>query len=165
MSLIFVGISSGIIAAIWAAGSMTLKLGTFAGFLAWSTYFAAGRGKKALKIGLITNLSGILWGFLEVQMSILIAPYIGDIPAIAIATGLGSALICLKAKIPAFSFIPGTFIGCSAYFAAGQDLKIAMISMICGSLLGYASDKFAGVLSKITIIDKKKYINIENKSL
>jgi hypothetical protein len=143
-----IGVSSGIVAGIWAGASASLGLGTLAGFLAWSTYFAAGGGKKGIKAGLIANLCGICWGFIEAKLSVILGPYVGNILAVALATGVGSAVICWQSKVDLLKFIPGTFIGCTAFFATNLDFKLTLISMIIGSSIGYVSDILVNVLAK-----------------
>lgn len=160
-----IGVSSGVVAGIWAGVSMSLGLGTFAGFLAWSSYFAVGGGKKGIKTGLIANLCGICWGLAEAKLTAVLGPYVGNILAAALATGIGSAIICWQSKIDLLKFIPGTFIGCTAFFATNLNFKLTIISMIIGSLLGYVSDIFVNVLAKEEEAEETKVFPIKRGAL
>ncbi|QGU95922.1 DUF1097 domain-containing protein [Clostridium bovifaecis] len=144
--IIAIAISSTIIAAIWTFGSFSLGLSTVAGFLAWSSFFAAGGEIKGVKKALIPNLSGIFWGALAGQLSTLLIPYMGETNAFTLGNGLGTAFICLQSKVNLLSFIPAGFIGWSALIASGMDFKITAISMICGSFLGFASEKLTDLI-------------------
>ena len=161
--ILAIGISSGIVAAIWTIGSFSIGLSTVAGFLAWSSFFASGvSGIKGVKKALIANISGICWGFSGVQLSNLFAPSLGNVQAIAVGNGLGSLAICLQSKLALVSFIPGSFIGWSAFIASGMNFKIAIISMIIGSFLGYASEMLTDVFMKVLKVDAK---NVKNEIL
>lgn len=161
--ILAIGISSGIIAAIWTIGSFSIGLSTVAGFLAWSSFFASGvRGIQGVKKALVANISGICWGFSGVQLSNLFAPSLGSVQAIAVGNGLGSLGICLQSKLPVVSFIPASFIGWSAFIASGMNFKITIISMIIGSFLGYVSEMLTDVFMKVLKVDVE---NIQNETL
>lgn len=162
--VIAIGSSSGIIALLWTIGSFSLGLSTVAGFLAWSSFFAAGGGRNGVKKALIANLSGICWGFLALQLANLLSTQFGNTAAVALGNALGSGFICLQSKISLVSFIPASFIGWSAFIASGMNFKITIISMISGSLLGYASEKLTDVFlrSSLLRIDRIKKIEIDN---
>lgn len=159
--VIAIGVSSGIIALLWTIGSFSLGLSTVAGFLAWSSFFAAGGGRNGIKKALIANLSGVCWGFLTLQLSNLLSPQFGNTTAIALGNGIGSAAICLQSKISLVSFIPASFIGWSAFIASGMNFKITIISMISGSLLGYASEKLTDVLLRSTLLRNDRIEKME----
>jgi hypothetical protein len=148
--ILAIGISSGIVAALWTIGSFSIGLSTVAGFLAWSSFFASGvSGINGVKKALLANISGICWGFSGLQLSNLFAPYLGTVQAIAVGNGLGSMAICLQSKFTLVSFIPASFIGWSAFIASGMNFKITIISMIIGSFLGYASELLTDVFMKL----------------
>ncbi|MCY6371039.1 DUF1097 domain-containing protein [Clostridium ganghwense] len=147
--VVAIGISSGIIAVLWTIGSFSLGLSTVAGFLAWSSFFAAGGGQKGVKKALIANLSGICWGFLTLQLSNLLSPHLGEVTGITIGNGLGSAGICIQSKLHLVAFIPASFIGWSAFIASGMNFSITVISMTIGSLLGYTSEKLTNIILNI----------------
>jgi hypothetical protein len=141
-----VGISSGIVAVIWTMISFTTGLSTVAGFLAWSSFFAAGGNLEGFKKAMAGNLSGIFWGMLMANLSNLAIPYLGRNGAITLFNGIGSGIICLQSKFSFVSFIPAGFIGWSAYLASEMNFNITIISMIIGSILGFTSEKFTDIL-------------------
>jgi len=153
--LLPVALSSGIIAAFWATSSINLQMSTFTGFLAWSTYFAAGGGKKGFKIALLNNFSGICWGMVVVLLTTLLTPYLGNVSAIGIATAIGAAMVIFQSKISFLNYIPGAFIGLSAFFAAGSRFIPTVIAMITGAFLGMISEKLADILN-IDYLKKEK---------
>lgn len=153
--IIAIGISSCIIAAIWTMVSFALGLSTIAGFLAWSSFFAAGGGIKGLRIGILNNLSGVTWGALMSKLSVVLMAYFNETISVTVSNGIGSGIICLQSKIPLVSFIPGGFIGWSAYLASKMNFSIAIISMICGALLGYTSEKLTNLFLNINRVENE----------
>ncbi|MDR3432865.1 MAG: DUF1097 domain-containing protein [Rouxiella aceris] len=146
--LVAIGISVGILAGIWAGSSAYLQLITFAGFLSWASFYAAGGEIKGLKDSLITNSSGVFWGFVIATIVGYVSPLLGNYAGLAIAVGIGAAAMVWQARIPLFGFIPGTFIGCSTYFATNFDIKGSLIGLVLGALLGYLSQKIGKLISK-----------------
>lgn len=146
--LIAVGISVGILAGLWTAGSVSFGLITFAGFLSWASFYAAGGKKEGLKSTLITNFSGVVWAFLIVQLSGLLAGIVGSTIGLGLAVTAGAAAMCWQAKIPLLGFIPGAFIGCSTFFATNFDFVGSVIGLVLGALLGYASEVGGLMLAK-----------------
>jgi hypothetical protein len=144
MSYIFVvGITVGILAGTWAYLSDPLDISTFAGFLGWSSYFAAGGGKNGALNALYSNMSGVFWGIVFIVLSSCVPPQYG-VFIIAIL----AAIMCWQAKIPLLSFIPGTFIGNACFYANGSNWKNTAIGLLCGIGLGLASDKLARLASR-----------------
>ncbi|MFB4167272.1 DUF1097 domain-containing protein [Virgibacillus sp. JSM 102003] len=135
-----VGISVGILAGLWTVVSSSLGLITFAGFLSWASFYAGGTKIEGLKTSLILNFTGVIWGFLIIQISGLLGPLVGSTVALGIGVAVGAAGMCFQGSISWLSFIPGAFIGCSTYFAAGFDFGGAVIGLICGAVLGYLSE-------------------------
>lgn len=146
-SLFLIGIVTGILSGIWAALSMSLGLITFAGFLGWSTFFAVGGGSKGLKSTLITNFSGVIWGFLMMQMSNVFALFLGETIGLGVAVAIGACGMCLQSRFKWLGFIPGTFLGASTFFATGFNLIGSIAALILGALFGYVSEKGVPVLS------------------
>ncbi|AVF73917.1 DUF1097 domain-containing protein [Vibrio alginolyticus] len=146
--LVAIGISVGILAGVWAGSSAYLQFITFAGFLSWASFYAAGGELKGLKDSLITNSSGVLWGFIIATMAGYISPFLGNYAGLAIAVGIGAAAMVWQARFPLFGFIPGTFIGCSTYFATNFDIKGSLIGLVLGALLGYLSQKGGQLIGK-----------------
>ena len=146
-SLIVVGIVTGILSGVWAVLGMSLGLITFAGFLGWSTFFAVGGGNKGLKSTLITNFSGVIWGYLMMQMSNAFTLFLGETISLGIAVTIGACGMCLQSRFKWLGFIPGAFIGCSTFFATGFNLSGSIAALILGALFGYISEKGVHVLS------------------
>ncbi|MFZ7103786.1 MAG: DUF1097 domain-containing protein [Peptococcaceae bacterium] len=138
--LIAVGISVGILAGLWTAGSVSFGLLTFAGFLSWASFYAAGGKIQGLKNTLITNFSGVIWGFIMIKLSVILTPLLGDIAGLGLAVMIGAGGMCWQAKIPLLGFIPGAFIGCSTFFAANFDFAGSVTGLILGAFLGYISE-------------------------
>jgi hypothetical protein len=57
--------------------------------------------------------------------------------------------MCWQARIPVLAFIPGAFIGCSTFFGANLDFSGSALGLICGGILGYASEVGGTFLSRI----------------
>lgn len=143
-----VGISVGVLAGLWMVASSALGLLTFAGFLSWASFYAAGGKTKGLKDTLILNFVGVVWGFLIVQMAGIFTPAIGASAGLGIAVAIGAASMCWQARIPTLAFIPGAFIGCSTFFGANLNFSGSVIGLICGGILGYLSELGGTLLSK-----------------
>jgi len=143
-----VGISVGILAGLWMVASSALGLLTFAGFLSWASFYAAGGKLKGLKDTLILNFAGVVWGFLIVQMAGVVTPMVGASAGLGLAVAVGAASMCWQARIPLLAFIPGAFIGCSTFFGSNLDFGGSVIGLICGGILGYVSELGGTLLSK-----------------
>lgn len=149
--LVAVGISVGILAGLWTGVSTqyaAFGLVTYVGFLSWASFYAGGGKVKGLKDSLILNFSGVLWAWLIVWLFNLLSPSLGVIIALSLAVMLGAAGMCWQAHISFLGFIPGAFIGCSAYFATGFDFKGTVISLIAGAVLGYISEQGGLIIQK-----------------
>jgi hypothetical protein len=144
-----VGISVGVLAGLWMVASSAFGLLTFAGFLSWASFYAAGGKVKGLKDTLILNFAGVVWGYIMVQLASLFTPVAGASAGLGLAVGLGAAGMCWQARIPLLAFIPGAFIGCSTFFGANLDFSGSVLGLICGGLLGYASEQGGTFLSRI----------------
>ena len=123
-----------------------ISVGTTVGILAGAWCFAAGGGEKGLKLGLCSNLSGVIWGILTTS----ICGIFPDVPYYFF-TIIFAAIMCWQAHVQLLSFIPGTFIGNATYYAAmalGGDAGLTAVGLICGICLGLISDKSARLLTK-----------------
>jgi len=143
-----VGISVGLLAGLWAAGSASVGILTWAGFLSWATFYAAGGKLEGLKKTLIMNFVGVVWGFIIVQLIGVFTPVMGNTLALIIAVFIGAGGMCWQAKIPVLGFIPGAFIGCSTFFGANFDFQASVIGLVLGGLLGYVSEAGGLMLMK-----------------
>lgn len=150
--IVAVGISVGILAGIWTGLSTefaSFGLITYVGFLSWASFYAGGGKVKGLKDSLILNFSGVIWAWLIVWLFNLVSPTLGVSIGLSIAVMLGAAAMCWQAQISFLGFIPGAFIGCSAYFATGFDFKGTVISLIAGAVLGYISEQGGLAIQKV----------------
>lgn len=126
-------LSVGVLSWLWAVLSGKLALITWVGFIGCTSYYASGSN---LKKSVICNISGVFWA----MVVILGAKYI-DYPRVpAILTGIFSFAMCYQAKCKKLSFIPGTFMGACSTFGSSGDYKLVIISLLCGSLVGFFSD-------------------------
>ncbi|WP_343348275.1 DUF1097 domain-containing protein [Terrisporobacter petrolearius] len=132
------GIVTGVLCGIWAWGSGSLGLFTWAGFAGCTTYFASGHhGVEGLKKTILPNMAGVLCGMTIIFLSGLV-PVLGT-------TGVWCAIVtfvmCIIGKSKWFDFIPGTFMGCFTTFAAAGNWMLLVPSLLLGALLGISCDK------------------------
>lgn len=150
-----VGITVGILAGVWCFIADTSGLTGFVGFLGWATYFAAGGGKNGVVSGLASNLSGVIWGVLTT----LICGCFSGIPYYFF-TIIFAAIMCWQARFQLLGFIPGTFIGNAAYYAAAAvgyritdnpftGAVLTAVGLACGIFLGLLSDISAKKISRV----------------
>ncbi|RJX75507.1 DUF1097 domain-containing protein [Vibrio sinensis] len=133
--LISISITTGILSGLWAWVATSLGLLSWAGFLGCTSYFASPvSGLKGLGLSLVTNLSGVFWAMVIIYLSQHIAiDYLGyGITAIV------AFFMCAQAKKGWLAYIPGTFIGSCATFAANGDWALVVPSLILGGVFGYA---------------------------
>lgn len=131
-----IALTTGLLSGIWGWMSFSLGLLTWAGFLGCTSYFAISSsidGIKGLLISLSTNLSGVFWGMMIILLSSL-----GDQAILGyLATGIVATLMCVQSSRAWLSYIPGTFIGCCATFAATGDWMAVIPALILGAIFGY----------------------------
>lgn len=133
-ALVAISVTTAILSAVWGWVAICFGLLAWAGFLGCTSYFAAPyEGTKGLLISLITNLSGVFWALMIMKGGEYISL---DIMAY-ILTGVVTLFMCLQAKQSWLAYIPGTFIGSCATFAANGDWKIVVPSLVLGGLFGY----------------------------
>jgi len=139
----------GILAGAWTYGSLSFGMLTWAAFIPWASFFAAGGKAEGLKKAYAANLSGILWGYVIV----LIYGAMGNTTlGFSVGVAVGAAAMCIQARyIPWLSFIPGAFLGCAAYFAAKFDWKAVLLAITIGAILAYCSEWGALKLSASTV--------------
>lgn len=130
-----VGISIGVLAALWTQVSVVAGLITWVGFVAWATYFAAGGGFIGLRNGLLANLSGVVYGWLVAQF-LGFATFPG---ALAVAVGVIALLMCLQAGFAPLSFIPGAFVGAASFFGTEFAFWPTVLALVIGAGLGWLS--------------------------
>ncbi|MGF1908556.1 DUF1097 domain-containing protein [Vibrio kasasachensis] len=150
-ALVAISLTTALLSAVWGWVAISLGLLAWAGFLGCTSYFAAPyEGAKGLLISLITNLSGVFWALMIMNGSEYIST---DILAYAL-TGVVTLFMCLQAKQSWLAYIPGTFIGSCATFAANGDWQIVIPSLLLGGVFGYTMKR-----SGLWLHDKFKNID------
>ncbi len=134
-TLLAIALTTGLLSGIWGWVSISLGLFTWAGFLGCTSYFASPNDSlKGLGVSMLTNVTGVLWAMVIISgsqyASIDILGYM--------LTGVVSFAMCIQAKKQWLSYIPGTFIGCCATFAANGEWQIVIPSLLVGGGFGYA---------------------------
>ena len=133
-TLVAIALTTGLLSGIWGWLSISLGLLTWAGFLGCATYFSApGDGFKVVWGSIATNLSGVFWAILIMQISNIINIEIIGYIILAVIV----FLMCMQASQSLLSFIPGTFIGSCATFAAHGNWQIVVPSLLLGVIFGY----------------------------
>ncbi|MCQ1056982.1 DUF1097 domain-containing protein [Photobacterium sp. DNB23_23_1] len=134
-TLVAIAITTGILSGIWGWVAVSLGLLSWAGFLGCTAYFASPKdGVKGLLLSLATTMSGVFWAMVIIHLSSEVGiEIIGYV-----ITAVVAFFMCFQAKQAWFSFIPGTFIGSCATFAAGGDWQIVVPSLVLGVFFGYS---------------------------
>lgn len=156
--LLAIAITTGILSGVWGWLSISLGLITWAGFLGCTSYFASPKdGINGLGTSLLTNMTGVFWAMVIIQASNLVPMEIVGY----VVTGIVAFMMCIQAKKAWLSYIPGTFIGSCATFAADGNWKLVIPSIIVGAIFGYLM-KASGIVLKERL-DKKepKFHSIE----
>ncbi|MED4599790.1 DUF1097 domain-containing protein [Paenibacillus validus] len=138
-----------VLAGVWTSLSIMWGWVTFAAFVSWACFFAAGGGGKGLQTTLITNFSGVVWGFLIIQFSNVITSSAGleSTVALGVALGIVAGVMCLVSKAAILSYVPGVFLGTATYFGTGLNFTGSAVGLIVGALLGYVSAKGSELLT------------------
>jgi len=144
--LLALSITTGLLCGVWMEISSMFHLLAWAGFAGCTTFFAAGGKISGFKTAIFTNLSGVFWAVIIIQMT----NYLGIPHATAISTALITFIMCMQSKCSLFAFIPGTFVGSFSTFAANGDWVAVVIALLCGAVLGLACETSGTWLHKIT---------------
>jgi hypothetical protein len=148
--LVALGLSIGVLIAVWTYLALGVAaLPVWAGIIAWGTFFAAGGKTAGLTKTLASNLSGVLWAFIALSVATQMG---GGVPILSAMVGVVAFAMVIQAKIPALSFIPGSFLGAATAVsvvvgAAGTYPKV-IIALIAGAIFGYVSEMVAGAITK-----------------
>ena len=147
-ALVALALSIGVLIAGWtylAVGVAALPV--WAGIVAWGCFFAAGGKTTGLTKTIAANLSGVLWAFLALY---LWNRFGGGVPVLSLLVGVAAFIMVIQAKIPALSFIPGSFLGAatavSVVVGANGTYTNTIIALVAGALFGYLSEMLAGAL-------------------
>lgn len=144
--LLALSLTTGVLCGFWMEVSSLFNLLAWAGFAGCTTFFAAGGKKAGFKSAILTNLSGVFWAVVIIQLTMHL-----EIPhATAIYTAVITFIMCIQSKFSLLKFIPGTFVGSFSTFAAGGDWKAVVPALICGAILGWACESSGTWLYKIT---------------
>ncbi len=137
MNILFaIALTTGLLSAIWGWVAVALGLLSWAGFLGCTAYFACPQGGlKGLVISTCTVMSGVAWALVIIHGSAL-APQLEIVSYIM--TGIVAFMMCIQARQLLLSFVPGTFIGACATFAASGDWRLVLPSLALGLVFGYA---------------------------
>ncbi|PSW73345.1 DUF1097 domain-containing protein [Photobacterium sp. GB-50] len=149
--LIVIALTTGILSGIWGWVAVSLGLLSWGGFLGCTTYFALQRdGIKGVGLSIATNLSGVFWAMVIIKLSSLVHfEIIGYV-----VTALVAFMMCAQAKKSWLSFIPGTFIGSCATFAANGNWQLVIPSLVVGVVFGYLM-KSSGLWLHAKLAEKK----------
>lgn len=123
-------------------------------FVGWAAFFAAGGGASGLAKSLLMLLVGVI---VAVLVLIVVQPFGGSAWSVAVAVGVGAAILVALSAVKVFAFTPAGFLGFASTFgvlAAGHGgafdpvsfthpIVQVVIALILGVLFGLAS----GVLS------------------
>ena len=90
---------------------------------------------RGLLISTLTCLSGVFWAVVIIAGSAMRPEWsiLGYM-----LTGIVAFLMCIQARQQWLAFVPGTFIGACATFAAQGDWRQVVVSLLVGLVFGYA---------------------------
>ncbi|RJT45327.1 DUF1097 domain-containing protein [Rahnella woolbedingensis] len=134
--LVMIAITTGVLSGIWGWVAISLGLISWAGFLGCTAYFACPQGGlRGLLISTLTCLSGVFWAVVIIAGSAMRPEWsiLGYM-----LTGVVAFLMCIQAWQQWLAFVPGTFIGACATFAAQGDWRQVVVSLLVGLVFGYA---------------------------
>jgi hypothetical protein len=132
--LVAISLTTAILSGLWGWVAISLGLISWAGFLGCTSYFASPTdGLKGLGQSLTTNMTGVFWAMVIIHASSLVSLEILGY----FATAIVAFFMCIQAKQAWLAYIPGTFIGCCATFAAEGNWKLVVPSLILGGIFGY----------------------------
>ncbi|EIA4709739.1 DUF1097 domain-containing protein [Vibrio cholerae] len=135
MSTLFaIALTTGILSGVWGWIAVSLGLLSWAGFLGCTSYFASPKdGLKGLGQSLLTNLTGVFWAMVIIHAS----QWVGIEIIGYVVTALVAFIMCIQAQKSWLAYIPGTFIGCCATFAATGNWQLVIPSLMLGGVFGY----------------------------
>lgn len=147
-ALLALALSIGILIAGWTYLALGVAaLPVWAGIVAWGCFFAAGGKTAGLTKTIASNLSGVLWAFLALY---LWNRFGGGVPMLSLLVGIAAFIMVMQAKIPALSFIPGSFLGAatavSVVVGANGTYTNTVIALVAGAVFGYLSEMLAAAI-------------------
>lgn len=157
-TLLAISLTTGILSGLWGWVAISLGLLSWAGFLGCTSYFASPKdGIRGLAQSLFTNLSGVFWAMVIIQAS----QHVGVEVLGYVITALVAFFMCIQASKPWLAYIPGTFIGSCATFAAAGDWRLVIPSLFLGGVFGYlmkASGVWLHQRSKQPTLSKAEHV-------
>jgi len=152
--LIALGISIGVLAGLftWVAVSVTnigawqAPMVVWVGFAAWACFYAAGGRTGGLVKALASNASGVVWGWLIVQLLGHLAA--GSAAVLGLLVAVAAFGMCVQAAWGPLGLIPGAFVGAASFFGTGALFWSTLVSLVVGALLAYASEVLGDVIEK-----------------
>lgn len=135
-ALVAIALTTGILSGLWGWVAISLGLLSWAGFMGCTTYFACPQGGvRGFFISLCTLCSGVFWAQIIIHGGAL-QPHWALLGYLL--TGVVAFLMCIQAHQRWLSFVPGTFIGACATFAADGQWQQVLASLLTGLVFGYA---------------------------
>jgi len=127
-------------------------------FIAWASFFAAGGGTSGLTKSLLMSVVGVVVGALVL---LAVQPFGGSAWSVAVAVGLGAAILVALSAVKGFEFTPAGFLGFASLFgvvSAGgggvldpvsftHPVVQVVIALILGTLFGLASGVIGAALT------------------
>lgn len=148
-TLIAIALVTGVLCGIWAGAAPAFNLSVWAGFAGCTTYFACGKqGWAGLRMALLTNLLGILGGYIMFMGSGVIGQIMPNAVAVGAIVGVIVVLMVFCSAVDPISFVPGIFIGCFSFFAIDGNWQLLLPSIIGGAFLGAACERGGTLLGQ-----------------
>lgn len=133
-TLVAISLTTGILSGLWGWIAISFGLLSWAGFLGCTSYFASPNdGVKGLLSSLLTNMTGVFWAMVIIHGSTFAGLEILGY----VITAIVAFFMCIQAKQTWLAYIPGTFIGSCATFAAAGDWQLVVPSLLLGGVFGY----------------------------
>jgi hypothetical protein len=150
-----IAISVGLLVCGWTFLTFTYlepRVMTWITFLTWASFFAAGGGSSGLAKSIASGIVGVLASAAVIWLNTQIGLESHQALALSLLLGILGWFLCAVSALPLLSCIPAGFIGAAAFFGAGSPVDVKLVWILCsvtiGALLGLASQKLAGALTK-----------------
>ncbi len=128
------------------------RVSTWVTFLTWASFYAAGGAMSGLAKSIASGVVGVLASAAVIWLSTQIGLGSDQVVTLSLLLGILGWFLCAVSALPLLSCIPASFIGAAAFFGAGSPTGVKLLWILCsviiGALLGLASQKLAGVLTK-----------------
>lgn len=125
-------------------------------FIAWGCHFHSGGGTKGVTTAIVCMSWGAFVGMASVMLATGPLGALDDAVGLAIAVGIGAAVICLSSKLPVLATIPASVYGFAAIAGSmvlaekspQEAILPTIIAVIIGGAFGYVSEIVANALTK-----------------